>query len=412
MQTLLSEDRGISVGVMYPGDHTPDGIPLIKAGDLAGNRINRETDFRISPEKHYEYRRTELEGGELLISLVGDVGRCAVVPASMAGWNAARAIAVIRLKNKEDVHYLRACLLSPPLQHLMRMWATTTVQATLNLKEIKQLPILWAPENERKQISEIVGAFDDKIELNRRENTTLEATARALFQSWFVEFDPVRAKSEGRQPVGMDAETAALFTASFEESALGMIPKGWRVGCLGDIVEIIREGINPGDVDQLTPYIGLEHMPRRSIAISDWGQASEVDSGKSLFHVGDFLFGKLRPYFHKVGIAPVDGVCSTDILVLSSQESEWYSFAILQLSSDTFVNYTDMTSTGTKMPRASWKDMARYQVVLPSPELANLFNDYIESMFATIRCNIHESRTLAAMRDTLLPKLLSGEVRV
>ena len=110
VESLLSDDRGISVGVMYPGEHDPAGVPLIKAGDLAGSRINPRPEFRITLDKHREYRRTELAGGELLISLVGDVGRCAVVPPVMAGWNAARAIAVLRLKEPEDAAFVHRVL--------------------------------------------------------------------------------------------------------------------------------------------------------------------------------------------------------------------------------------------------------------------------------------------------------------
>lgn len=137
---LLSADRGISVGVMYPGDHVPDGVPLIKAGDLNGSIINPRPEFRISNLKHQEYRRTALSGGELLMTLVGKVGQCAVVPSTMAGWNAARAVAVMRLSDESETQFVQQCLLSRPLQHLMDVWCNTTVQATLNLKEIRQLP--------------------------------------------------------------------------------------------------------------------------------------------------------------------------------------------------------------------------------------------------------------------------------
>jgi type I restriction enzyme S subunit len=235
---LLSEDRGISVGVMYPGKHDPFGVPLLKVGDLAGSVINPNPEFRITPEKHYEYRRTALEGGELLLTLVGGLGQCAVVPPEMAGWNAARAIAVIRLKEPKDARFVRLCLLSQPLQHLMQVWANTTVQATLNLKEIKQLPLPWPPTEEREAIARILSSLDDKIELNQQMNRTLEALARAIFKSWFVDFDPVRAKMDGRQPAGMDAATANLFPDSFEDSPLGKIPKGWKVTTLGDVVSI------------------------------------------------------------------------------------------------------------------------------------------------------------------------------
>jgi len=184
---LLLKDRGIAVGVMYPGDHDPFGIPLIRVGDMSGSLINPRPEFRVSPAVHEEYRRTELEGGELLLTLVGGLGQCAVVPKSMRGWNAARAVAVIRLKDPSDAQFLRLCLLSQPLQYLINAWANTTVQATLNLKEIRRLPVPWPPKRERAVIANVVGALDDKIELNRRMNETLEAMARALFQNWFVD---------------------------------------------------------------------------------------------------------------------------------------------------------------------------------------------------------------------------------
>ena len=208
---LFTEDRGIAVGVMYPGDHDPDGVPLIKAGDLNGSIINPQPEFRISKDKHHEYRRTALEGGELLMTLVGNVGQCAVVPPRMAGWNTARAVAVMRLSDSSETHFVQQCLLSRPLQHLMDVWCNTTVQATLNLKEIRQLPLPWPPKKSRDAIAAFGKALDDKIELNRRMNATLEAMARALFQSWFVDFDPVRRNLDFTRSRGERGEEEKKF---------------------------------------------------------------------------------------------------------------------------------------------------------------------------------------------------------
>ncbi len=266
--------------------------------------------------------------------------------------------------------------------------------------------------NEQQTIAHILGTLDDKIELNRRMNETLEAMARALFKSWFVDFDPVRAKAEHRQPAGMDAKTAALFPSSFAESPLGQIPKGWEAGSIGAIGENARRGIRPSDTLPATPYIGLEHMPRRNITLSDWGAADDVTSNKFAFREGDILFGKLRPYFHKVGVAPLDGVCSTDIVVVTPTQPQWFGLLLCHLSSTDFVNAVDAASTGTKMPRTRWQDMARYEVVLPTNPVAEKFTQQVQSLVEMIRGNIMQSRTLAALRDALLPKLLSGEIRV
>ena len=124
------------------------------------------------------------------------------------------------------------------------------------------------------------------------------------------------------------------------------------------------------------------------------------------------LFGKLRPYFHKVGVAPVDGVCSTDIVVVTPRAQEWFGFVLGHVSSDAFVEHTNAGSTGTKMPRTSWGDMSRYAVVIPPENVAKVFTCQIRPAVEHTIASIHESRTLAALRDTLLPKLISGELRV
>lgn len=266
------------------------------------------------------------------------------------------------------------------------------------------------PLAEQKAIAAVLGALDDKIELNRRMNATLEAMARSLFQSWFVDFDPVRAKLDGRPAAALDPATAALFPENLEDSPLGHIPKGWTAGKLGDIGTNSRRGVQPGDIPPNTPYIALEHMPRRCIALGDWDDSAEVASGKSAFKKGEILFGKLRPYFHKVGVAPFDGVCSTDILVLAPKSPEWFGYLLGHASSDEVIQFTDLASTGTKMPRTNWSDISSFKVALPPKPIAAAFTRNIQPMLDHIHANLHESRTLATLRDTLLPKLLSGEL--
>ncbi len=267
------------------------------------------------------------------------------------------------------------------------------------------------PLAEQKAIAAALGALDDKIELNRRMNATLEAMARALFQSWFVDFDPVRAKIDNREPIGLDEATAALFPDQLEVSPLGHIPKGWTPAKLGDIGTNSRRGVQPSEIAPNTPYIALEHMPRRCIALDDWDESADVASGKSAFKKSEILFGKLRPYFHKVGVAPFDGVCSTDILVLAPKSAEWFGFLLGHASSDALIQFTDLASTGTKMPRTNWSDVSSFKVALPPTPIAAAFTKLVEPMLDCIHANLHQSRTLATLRDTLLPKLLSGELR-
>ena len=181
---------------------------------------------------------------------------------------------------------------------------------------------------------------------------------------------------------------------------------------MGDVGVQRREQVAPEEIDGDTPYIGLEHMPRRDITLSDWGTAASVTSSKFRFRLADILFGKLRPYFHKVGPAPLDGVCSTDIVVLFPKLPAYAAWVLMIVSSDEFVAHTDRSSAGTKMPRTNWKDMAAFETTVPLSPVALAFQDQVGPMLEMIAASIHESRRLATLRDYLLPRLLSGRVRV
>ena len=285
-------------------------------------------------------------------------------------------------------------------------------QPLLNQTILSQIPATIPAPSEQRRIAHILGTLDDKIELNRRMNETLEETARAIFKSWFVDFDPVKAKVEGYKPPCMDSKTAALFPSVFQDSPLGKIPEGWEVGTLGKIAKNVRRSIKASEIDPSECFIGLEHMPRRNIALSQWQVDAEIASNKYRFRKGEILFGKLNPHFHKVGVAPIDGVCSTDILVIQPIDAEWFGVVLSLMSSDNFVTYTTAFSKGTTLPRTNWNDMSRYKTVLPKVEIAQKYTEFIRPIIRRIIENIHECHTLSQTRDTLLPKLLSGEIRV
>lgn len=309
---------------------------------------------------------------------------------------------------KADVFFVEYMfrLLRRRIQH--ENAGTGSVQDNINLQTLDRLEFFIPEVYEQKSIATILCALDDKIDLNRRMNETLEAMARAIFKDWFVDFGPTRAKAEGRPPY-LAPELWALFPDALDDEDK---PVGWSVGKLGDVAECLTRTIHPGEVTPDTPYIGLEHMPRRSIALESWEGAGKVTSGKLRFRVGEFLFGKLRSYFHKVGIAPLDGICSTDIVVCKPRRNTSYAFVLSNVSSDEFVAYTDQTSTGTKMPRTSWSLMMRYEITIPPDTVLEAFNSIVEPFANRLITNIHESRILAQLRDLLLPKLMSGEIRL
>ena len=405
-------DGVLSYGIVQPGQHDKDGIPIIRVNNISTGELHLDDPMRVSPKIEANYRRTRLIGGEVLLTVVGTTGQSVVVPESLAGWNVARAVAVIRPDPEIGARWINICLQSKSVQQFLDERANTTVQKTLNLGDVKEVLIPIPPKEVKHAIESIAVALDNKIELNRRMNATLEAMARALFQSWFVDFDPVRAKLDGRKPVCLDPATAALFPEHLQDSQLGHIPQGWAAGKLGDIGTNSRFGVQPNDIAPNTPYIALEHMPRRCIALGDWDDSTDIASGKSTFKKGEILFGKLRPYFHKVGVAPFNGVCSTDILVLAPKSPEWFGFLLGHASSDELIQFTDLASTGTKMPRTNWGDISSFKVALPPKSIAAAFTHIMQPMLDRIHANVHQSRTLATLRDTLLPNLLSGALSV
>jgi type I restriction enzyme, S subunit len=358
---------------------------LIRSQNIHNNSFQREGLAFISAAQANDLSNVEVQHGDVLLNITGDsVARCCQAPRSVLPARVNQHVAIIRpAPDKLDSTFLRYFLVSPEMQEQMMTLASAgATRNALTKGMIEGFDIPKPDIHEQCAIASVLGALDDKIELNRRMNETLEAMARALFQSWFV-----------------DAIQAGL-------------PKGWREGALGEVAENPRRGVQPDEMKPATPYIGLEHMPRRCIALSDWGLADELESNKFEFKRGEILFGKLRPYFHKVGVAPLDGVCSTDILVVMPKEPAWFGFVLSHVSSVELVNHTDAASTGTKMPRTNWNDIARFEVALPPESLAAKFSELIQPLIGRIIANIHESRTLAALRDALLPKLLSGELRV
>lgn len=398
---LLAEDRGISVGVMYPGIHDPSGIPLIRAGDLANDRINSVPNFRISCAKHLEYRRTALEGGELLLSLVGDIGQCAVVPEGLAGWNVARAIAVLRFKDRGVASYVRLALLSTALKNLIRAWATTTVQATLNLKEIRRLPLPWPPPNERLQIVEILAALDDKIELNLRMNGTLEAISLAIFKSWFMD--------------------------SSINGEKGRVPAGWSVRTVGDVCRRVSMGPFGSDIrtDNFVPAgvpvirggnLGNGFIDQGFVYITE-AKADELRNANAF---PDDIVITHRGTLGQIGIIPRESqfpryVVSQSQMVLSANldlATPRFIFEFLRSPEGQHELLSNTSQTGVPAIARPVTAVKAMRLIVPPLDLQKRFQDIAQTLADKGTANEHENRTLLTLRDALLPKLISGEIRV
>ena len=340
-----------------------------------------------------------------------DIGVPALVKERIDGLVCGYHLAILRPLEHMHGPYVFYALSTKDVQQQFHSYANGITRFGLRKKDIGLVELPTPPLPQQRAIAHILGTLDDKIELNRCMNETLEAMAQALFKSWFIDFEPVRAKREGRIS-GLPQPLDDLFPRHLVDSEIGEIPAGWSVGSLDDIAISPRRSIDPTHVHVGTPYIGLGHMPRRSIVLTEWDSSAKITSNKYEFKKGEFLFGKLRPYFHKVGIAPVSGICSTDLLVVIPKDIANTAFVLMMISSDEFISYTDRTSTGTRMPRTSWSTMGRYVSCLPPASVAQAFQDLAEPILNKIVNNIHLNRCLAALRDELLPNLISGKIRL
>jgi type I restriction enzyme S subunit len=272
--------------------------------------------------------------------------------------------------------------------------ARGTTQDNLSLEKLlaHRFPLPDPPT--RCRISRILRSFDELIENNQRRVELLEKMAQAIYREWFVHF---------RYPGHEDALLV--------DSPLGPLPQGWMAATVDDTVDLAKTTVDPSSVDPATPAVGLEHIPRRQLTLDAWGIAEGLGSRKAVFVSGDLLFGKIRPYFHKVSVAPLSGICSTDVVVLRPRADHWGQ-AIMAVSSDEFVANATQTSNGTKMPRADWKVIKEFPVAIPPVNLARLFTRLCQDMLGSAQRLMFQSRELALIRDLLLPKLVTGQIDV
>jgi type I restriction enzyme, S subunit len=243
-----------------------------------------------------------------------------------------------------------------------------------------ELPVSLPPEPRRGELSSLLSLLARRAALARAMNDTLEALARALL---------------ARELPGL-AEALASGT-----------PRPGQ-GTLSDLVVPTRRQVALADLPGETPYVGLEHLPRTRLSLDTLGEASQVASHKVRFARGQLLFGRLRPALRKAALAPLDGVCSPDILVLSPAEPLLGPVAALSIRSPSLFAHADRSATGTRMPRVSWSDLGRFPMPLPPPAALRAFGGLASPLLARLLANAALARSLEQLRDALLPRFLAG----
>ncbi len=394
----------------------PEGVPVIRGNNLTKDLTRfLDTGFVfLTEEKAREFRNCEAVPGDLVFTAAGTLGQVGIIPdcPTYSRYIISNKQLRARLDQRRVLPLFAFYWLSSPrMVEYIEQRNTGSTVPLINLGVLRSLPIPLPPLGEQTEIVTVLGTLDDKIELNRRMNQTLEGIARALFTSWFVDFDPVRAKAEGRQPEGMDAETAALFPSEFEESDLGAIPKGWQLRRLDQIATFLN-----GLALQKYPPTESSWLPVIKIAQLRKGNVDGADRASAnlppgyVIEDGDVLFswsGSLEVVIWGAG----RGALNQHLFkVTSSATPKWFYYLWTKHHLPWFQEIA--RGKATTMGHIQRHHLSEAKVSVPPGELMNGMSKIMSPLIEHQAVNHFQFRTLSTLRDTLLPRLLSGELRV
>ncbi|MFE0458146.1 restriction endonuclease subunit S [Kitasatospora sp. NPDC058965] len=380
LEELLAP-KGLAIGVMYPGAHDPNGVPIVRVKNMQNGGIVTDDVLRVAKEVEEKHAGARLQGGEILLSLVGSVGRVALVPAEMSGWNTARAVAVIRVAGGVSNSWVKIWLSSAPAQHYMRSRLNTTVQATLNLRDVRNIPIVVPPEGDRRAIIEVLGALEDKIASNER----VMATSRELGLALFAE------AIQAGDAIGIAVESVA--------SALtrGIAPK--YTDAFDGLIVLNQKCIRGGRVNLDPSRLTL----REKVGAAKFLQRNDVLVNST----GVGTLGRVARW-----TSDVEATADSHVTIVRFDEKlvDPVCAGFAMLRSQPKIEAMGEGSTGqTELRRTQ---VGGLQIMLPSPPRQKELRVRLDALEERADQAIAESLSLNALRDTVLPQLMSGELRV
>ena len=375
--------KKISYGVVQPGQFQEvGGVPLIRVNNIKNAKVDVSDIVKIHEDVEAKYSKTRLSGGELLITVVGSVGECAIVTAELKGFNVARAVSVANIVDGIDKRFVAYQFRTEDLKFQMYGNTNDTVQPTLNLTELKQLSFTLPALPEQKAIASVLSSLDDKIDLLHRQNKTLEAMAETLFRQWFIE----EAKED------------------------------WEELSVSDIAIHIKDNVNPSKDPLKTFYhFSLPAFDSGQKPTSELG--SEILSNKYRVSKNSILVSKLNPRVPRIWlVSNVEDnyVCSTEFQNLKPKVTAHLMFLYSLFNSRDVIDELTMSASGTSgsHQRVKPEDMLNITFRTPSLDYLEQYSSLIAPSMQKVASNKQQIQTLENLRDTLLPKLMSGEVRV
>ncbi|MEZ9176514.1 restriction endonuclease subunit S [Vibrio kanaloae] len=416
----LTDHYDIRSGLSKPAKDFGSGYPFLTFKNVFYNYFvpSELTELVQSTEKERE--GCSVQRGDVFLTrtseTMNELGMSCVALKSYENASFNGFCKRLRPKPESDLvpEYVGYYLRSPRFRNDMLAFSTMSTRASLNNDMIGRLDISYPSPDSQKKIAHVLKSLDNKITVNNQINQTLEQMAQTLFKSWFVDFDPVKAKMNGEQPKGMDAATASLFPEKLVESELGLIPEGWDVGDLSDLMDFNpKRTLKKGAV---APYLDMKNMPTSGhLALDIYDR--EMGSGTKFVN-GDSLLARITPCIENGKTAYVDfledeqvGWGSTEYIVMRSKSDSYKYFSYYMARFEPFRKFAIQSMTGSSgRQRAQAQTVQTMPFVIPPVPFLEKFDELITANMLLIKRNGDESKTLSQLRDTLLPKLLSGEI--
>ena len=423
-ELLTREGGSIKTGpfgtALKASEYADVGVPLISVREIGHGtfHIDGKTP-RVCEATLLRLPEYILQEGDIVFARKGGIERCALIRKPQSGWFLGSDGIRLRPPKSCDARFIAYSLQTNTVKDWLVQNSTGSTMASLNQATIARLPVSLPVIQEQKRVADILESLDDRITLLRETNATLEANAQALFKSWFVDFDPVRAKMEGRAPEGMDEATAALFPDSFEESELGLVPKAWVVSVVGEVVETVGGGTpdtkdlsywepaehcwtTPKDLSGITAPVLLDTERKLSAK-----GVAKISSG--LQPTGTLLMSSRAPIGY-LAIAQMPVAINQGYIAMppGSTLPPIYMLHWCRQNMDTIKNHAN----GSTFMEISKKAFRPLLILVPPVEILERFVGTASSLFDRLVENERQAKTLADLRDTLLPRLISGQLRL
>ncbi|EPD6703860.1 restriction endonuclease subunit S [Cronobacter dublinensis] len=439
---LIIDHRGKTPKKMGFEDFHSNGYPVLSAKHVKTEGLTNLESMRFANDSLYKkWMKDEVQEGDVILTSEAPLGELYYISGDDKYLLGQRVFGLRPKKLLINPLYLFSWLASKKGQEELHKKATGSTVQGIKQSELLKVEVDLPPYSIQQYIAGVHFSLKEKIKNNKEINQTLEQMAQALFKSWFVDFEPVKAKmavleAGGSQEdatlaamtaiSGKDADalavfererpeqyaelktTAKLFPSAMQESEMGAIPEGWALGTLSDIAIFANGKV---DVSSLTPatYVSTENMLENRAGISSASSLPSVNSVPN-FRRGHVLISNIRPYFKKIWLARFEGGRSADVLAFEARDSVTVEYIYNLLYQESFFDFMMLTSKGVKMPRGDKKAIMGWQCICPEKKISHAFSTAVSKYYSFIESNNAQNKTLTQLRDTLLPKLLSGEI--